>query len=110
MDPQSKESQLRHAARVLGLRLEKSPSSQDPHDLTFGGYMLVFMERNAVAYGAAGHTGSGYTLTLNGVEAYLKRRQKQQKKRVEDSVIGPYSGCPKKGTNQLSAKGKQWLR
>jgi hypothetical protein len=99
MDPQSKESQLRHAARVLGLRLEKSPS-QDPHDLTSGGYMLVFMERNAVAYGAAGHTGTGYTLTLNGVEAYLKRRQKQQKKRVEDSVIGASSGRPKKGPNR----------
>ena len=42
--------------------------------------MLVFMERNAVAYGAAGHQGRGYTLNLNGVEAYLKRRQKQQKK------------------------------
>jgi hypothetical protein len=38
------------------------------------------MERNAVAYGAAGHTGRGYSLTLNGVEAYLKRRQKEQKK------------------------------
>ena len=79
MDPQSKEDQLRHAARAVGLKLEKSPA-QDPHDLTFGGYMLVHMERNAVAYGAAGHTGRGYRLTLNGVEAYLKRRQKQQKK------------------------------
>jgi hypothetical protein len=99
MDPQSKESQLRHAARALGLRLEKSPA-QDPHDLAFGGYMLVFMERNAVAYGAAGHTGRGYTLTLKGVEAYLRRRQKQQKKRLEDSVIGPSFGRPRKGTNQ----------
>ena len=79
MQPQSREDQLRHAARALGLRLEKSPT-QDPHDLTFGGYMLVHMERNAVAYGAAGHTGRGYRLTLNGIEAYLKRRQKQQKK------------------------------
>src|SRR5215471_11267415 len=99
MHPQSKEDQLRHAARALGLKLEKSPT-QDPHDLRFGGYMLVFMERNAVAYGAAGHTGRGYTMTLKGVEAYLKRRQKQHKKRVEDSVIGPTSGRPKKGTNQ----------
>jgi hypothetical protein len=99
MDPQSKESQLRHAARALGLRLEKS-SAQDPHDLTFDRYMLVFMERNAVAYGAAGHTGRGYTLTLNDVEANLKRRQKQQKKRVEGSGMGPTSGRPKKGTNQ----------
>ena len=79
MQPQSREDQLRHAARALGLRLEKSPA-KDPRDLTFGGYMLVHMERNAVAYGAAGHTGRGYSLTLNGVEAYLKRRQKQQKK------------------------------
>jgi hypothetical protein len=79
MHPQSKEDQLRHAARALGLRLEKSPA-KDPRDLTFGGYMLVHMERNAVAYGAAGHTGRGYTLTLNAVEAYLKRCQKQQKK------------------------------
>ena len=99
MHPQSKENQLRHAARDLGLRLEKSPT-HDSRDLTIGGYMLVHMERNAVAYGAAGHTGRGYTLTLNGVEAYLKRRQKQQKKRVEDSGMGPTSGRSKKGTNQ----------
>ena len=99
MGPESKESELRHLARTLGLRLEKSPA-QDPHDLTFGGYMLVFMERNAVAYGAAGHQGRGYTLNLNGVEAYLKRRQKQQKKRLEDSGIGATSGRPKKGANQ----------
>jgi hypothetical protein len=79
MDPESKESQLRHAARALGLRLEKSPA-KDPRDLTFGGYMLVHMERNAVAYGAAGHKGRGYNLTLKDVEAYLKRRQMQQKK------------------------------
>src|SRR5215469_3278680 len=99
MYPQSKEDQLRHAARALGLKLEKSPT-QDPHDLRFGGYMLVHMERNAVAYGAAGHTGRGYTLTLNAVEAYLKRHQKQQKKRLEDSLIGPSSRHLKKGTNQ----------
>ena len=98
MHPQSKEDQLRHAARALGLKLEKS-LTQDPHDLRFGGYMLVHMERNAVAYGAAGHTGRGYTLTLKGVEAYLKRRQKQQKKRLEDSLIGPSSRRLKKGTN-----------
>jgi hypothetical protein len=108
MDPQSKESQLRHAARALGLRLEKSPA-RDPHDPTFGGYMLVYRERNAIAYGAAGHMERGYTLTLNGVEAYLKRRQKQQKKRVEDSGMGPTSGRLKRA--QISeCKGKQCLR
>jgi hypothetical protein len=95
MDPESKESQLQHAARALGLRLEKSPA-QDPHDLTFGGYMLVFMERNVVAYGAAGHKGRGYSLTLNRVEAYLKRRQKQQKKRFEDSGMRPTSAGSKR--------------
>jgi len=99
MDLQSKESQLRQAACALGLKLEKSPA-QDPRDLTFGGYMLVFMERNAVAYGAAGHTGRGYGLTLNGVEAYLKRRQKQQKKRFQDSTIGPPSQRGKKARNR----------
>ena len=92
MDPQSKESQLRHAARALGLRLEKSPA-QDPHDLTFGGYMLVFMERNAVAYGAAGHMRRGYSLTLEGVEAYLKRRERREKKRGAGST-GLSSGRP----------------
>jgi hypothetical protein len=88
---------MRPAPSDLGLR---SRQRRTPHDLTFGGYMLVFMERNAIAYGAAGHRGSGYSLTLEGVEAYLKRRKKQQKKRVEDSCIGPTSGRPKKGTNQ----------
>jgi hypothetical protein len=72
MHPRARENRLHRAARVLGLRLEKSPA-RDPHDLTFGGYMLVYMERNAVAYGAAGHMGRGYSLTLDGVEAYLKR-------------------------------------
>jgi hypothetical protein len=91
MDPQYKESQLRHAARVLGLRLEKSPA-QDPHDLTFGGYMLVFMERNAVAYGAAGHMRRGYSLTLEGVEAYLKRRERREKKRGVAGGTGRPSG------------------
>jgi hypothetical protein len=42
--------------------------------LTFGGYMLVNIERNAIAYGVAGHTGLGYGLSLDDVEAYLKRR------------------------------------
>jgi hypothetical protein len=28
--------------------------------------MLIYVERNAIAYGAAGH---GYSLTLDGVEA-----------------------------------------
>jgi hypothetical protein len=86
MHSQSKEDQLRHAARALGLKLEKSPM-EDPHDLTFGGYMLVHMERNAVAYGAAGHMGRGYSLTLKGVETYLKRREKQLKKRVDAGGI-----------------------
>ena|SRR6516162_4604422 len=96
MHPQSKEDQLRHAARAVGLKLEKSPA-QDPHDLTFGGYMLVHMERNAVAYGAAGHTRRGYRLTLKGVETYLKRREKQLKTRAEVGGIGidPSSGRPR---------------
>jgi hypothetical protein len=88
MHPQSKEDQLRHAARAFGLKLERSPA-QNARDLTFGGYMLVHMERNAVAYGAAGHRGRGYTLTLNGVEAYLKRREKHLKKRAEDGGFDP---------------------
>ena len=100
MHPQSKEDQLRHAARALGLKLEKSPT-QDPGDLTFGGYMLVHMERNAVAYGAAGHTGRGYSLTLKGVEAYLKRCEKQLKKRVDDGGIDidSSSGRPRERRN-----------
>jgi hypothetical protein len=79
MHPRSRENRLRRAARRLGLRLEKSRAS-DPHDLTFGGYMLVYRERNAIAYGAAGHKGAGYSLTLDAIEAYLKRREKRQKK------------------------------
>jgi hypothetical protein len=79
MHSRSRENQLRHAARRLGLRLEKS-RARDPHDETFGGYMLVYLERNAIAYGAAGHTGRGYGLTLDGVEAYLKRREKRDEK------------------------------
>jgi hypothetical protein len=80
MHSRSRENWLRREARSLGLRLEKS-RARDPHDLTFGGYMLVYMERNAIAYGAAGHMGRGYSLTLDGVEAYLKRREKREKKR-----------------------------
>jgi hypothetical protein len=38
--------------------------------------MLIYSERNAIAYGAAGHKGAGYSLTLDGIEAYLKRREK----------------------------------
>jgi hypothetical protein len=95
MDPQSKEDQLRHAAHSLGLKLERSPEKDSRH-LTFGGYMLVHMERNAVAYGAAGHTGRGYTLTLKGVEAYLKRHEKRLKKRVGDGGFDPSSGLPRK--------------
>ena len=58
----------------------RSRQQRDPNDSTFGGYMLIYMERNAIAYGAAGHTGRGYTLTLDGVEAYLKRSEKLLKK------------------------------
>jgi hypothetical protein len=43
--------------------------------------ILVNAERNAIAYGAAGHKRRGYGLTLDGVEAYLKRREKLEKKR-----------------------------
>jgi hypothetical protein len=80
---------LRRAARRLGLRLEKS-RARDLH----GGYMLVYMERNAIAYGAAGHIGRGYSLTLDGVEAYLKRREKREKKRGVAGSTGLASGRP----------------
>jgi hypothetical protein len=75
----SRENQLRRTARHLGLRLQKS-RAHDPGDETFGGYMLVYIERNAIAYGAAGHQGRGYSLTLDGVESYLKRREKHEKR------------------------------
>lgn len=93
MHPRSREHRLRRAARGLGLRLEKS-RARDPHDETFGGYMLVYMERNAIAYGAAGHMGRGYSLTLDGVEAYLKRREMQEKKRGVAGGTGLSSGRP----------------
>lgn len=80
MHPRSREIRLRRTARQLGLRIEKS-RARDPHDVMFGGYMLVYRERNAIVYGAAGHMGPGYSLTLDGVEAYLKRREKLEKKR-----------------------------
>jgi hypothetical protein len=86
---------LRRAARSLGLSLEKS-RARDPQDLTFGGYMLVNIERNAVAYGAAGHMGRGYSLSLEGVEAYLKRREKREKKR---DVFGGTSPSPDRPTS-----------
>jgi hypothetical protein len=76
MHPRSRENRLRCAARRLGLRLKKS-RARDPHDVTFGGYMLVYLERNAIAYAAAGHKGYGYSLSLDGVEAFLKRREKR---------------------------------
>jgi hypothetical protein len=90
MDPRAREKQLRRMARSLGLRLEKS-RARDPHDETFAGYMLVYIERNAIAYGAAGHKGRGYSLTLEGVEAYLKLREKQEKRRGVTRSIGPCS-------------------
>ena len=95
MHPESKEDQLRQAAHALGLKLERSPE-KDSGDVTFGGYMLVHRERNAVAYGAAGHTGRGYTLTLKGVETYLKRHEKQLKKRADGGGLDPSSGHPRK--------------
>jgi hypothetical protein len=64
MHPRSKENRVRRVAHRLGLRLEKS-RAHDPHESTFVGYMLVYVERNEVAYGAAGHE---YSLTLAGVE------------------------------------------
>src|SRR2546421_13095647 len=73
MHPRSMENRLRLAAQREGLRLEKS-RARDPHDLTFGGYMLVNIERNEIAYGVAGHTRRGYTFGLEDVEAYLKKR------------------------------------
>jgi hypothetical protein len=93
MYPRSRDNRLHRAARGLGLRHEKSPA-RDPHDLTFGGYMLVYTERNAVAYGAVGHMGRGYSLTLDGVEAYLKRREKQEKKRGVAGGTGLSCGRP----------------
>jgi hypothetical protein len=63
MHPRSTENRLRLAAQREGLRLEKS-HARDPRGLTFGGYMLVNIERNEVAYGVAGHTGAGYRSVL----------------------------------------------
>jgi hypothetical protein len=91
MHPLSRESRLRRVARDLGLRLEKS-RARDPRDSTFGGYMLVYRERNAVAYGAAGHMGRGYGLSLDGVEAYLKRCVKRLQERGATSSTGLFSG------------------
>jgi hypothetical protein len=93
MHPRSREDRLRRAARRLGLRLEKS-RTRDPNDVTFGGYMLIYMERNAIAYGAAGHKGRGYSLTLDGVEAYLKRREKLLKKMMLTAGTRLSSGRP----------------
>jgi hypothetical protein len=93
MHPRSKENRLRRVAHRLGLRLEKS-RAHDPHESTFVGYMLVYAERNEVAYGAAGHTGRGYSLTLAGVEDYLKRREKREKKRGVAGGTGLSSGRP----------------
>jgi hypothetical protein len=76
MHTRSTENRLRLAAKREGLRLEKS-RVRDPLDLTFGGYMLVYIERNAIAYRAAGH---GYSLTLDGVEAYLKKLARRRSK------------------------------
>ena len=94
MYPRSTENRLRREARRLGLRLEKS-RARDPHDETFGRYMLVYIERNAIAYGAAGHKGRGYSLTLQGVEAYLKLREKQEKKRGVMDGTGLFSETDK---------------
>jgi len=78
-------------ARAYGLRLEKS-RARDPNHETFGRYMLIYMERNAIAYGAAGHRGRGYRLTLDGVEAYLRGREKREKKRGTADGFGRSSG------------------
>ena len=93
MHLRSREDRLRSAAQNLGLRLEKS-RARNLGDETFGGYMLVYKERNAVAYGAAGHMGRGYSLTLAGVEAYLKRREKQEEKRGLIVGTGLFSKPP----------------
>ncbi len=73
MDRRSKENRLRREALRQGLRLYKS-RARDFNDETFGGYMLAYSERNAVAYTA---TGRGYSLSLVEVEAYLERRKKR---------------------------------
>jgi len=91
MDVGSREDQLRLAAHALGLRLEKS---SDPRDFSVGGYMVVYRERNAVAYGAAGHRGRGYGLTLDEVEAYLKRCEKRERKRGVARRHGPIFPAP----------------
>ena len=78
MNPRSMENRLRLAAQREGLRLEKS-CARDRDDVTFGGYMLVNIERNEIAYGVAGHTGPAYRFSLEDVEAYLKRRKKATK-------------------------------
>ena len=74
MHPRSMENRLRLAAQRKGLRLEKS-RTRDPHDLTFGGYMLVNIERNAIAYGVAGHTAGGYGLSLDDCRGVLEKAQ-----------------------------------
>jgi hypothetical protein len=91
MHPRSRENRLRRTARRMGLRLEKS-RARDPHDVTFGGYMLIYIERNAIAYCAAGDKGHDYSLTLDGVEAYLKRREREETRRNRGSLLS--SGRP----------------
>ena len=73
MNPRSMENRLRLAAQREGLRLEKS-CARDRDDVTFGGYMLVNIERNEIAYGVAGHTGPAYRFSLEDVEAFLIKK------------------------------------
>lgn len=62
-----RENRLRRAAQRQGLNLVKS-RARDQRALTYGGYMIV-NDRNVVE---AGGDGSGFSLTLDQVAAYLR--------------------------------------
>ncbi len=64
-----RENRLRRMAKRQGLELQKS-RRRDPKAYDFGGFMLVDVRTNSVAFGA---DPLPFSLSIDDVEAYLSR-------------------------------------
>ena len=72
---------LRRKLGRMGYRLTKS-TARDPDDITYGGYMIVQLDRNIVVAGRSGSARRGYTLDLDEVEVWVRLRSHIERSRA----------------------------
>ena len=70
-----REDRARRKLHRMGFRLMKS-RARDPADITYGGFLILSLGgKNGVVAGE-GNQGRGYALGVDGIEAWIARRER----------------------------------